>query len=96
MAHTTIMRWVHQYGPELNKRICPFQKLTNSPNERMKPTSKSKGQWKYLYMVVDSKGNTIDFMPSENRHFSRGQTILQESVNFTRTIWRLSLICFKS
>ncbi|MET3321507.1 UNVERIFIED_ORG: transposase-like protein [Peribacillus simplex] len=21
MAHTTIMRWVHQYGPELDKRI---------------------------------------------------------------------------
>ncbi|OSY02518.1 hypothetical protein S2E19_03898 [Bacillus mycoides] len=21
LAHTTIMRWVHQYGPELDKRI---------------------------------------------------------------------------
>jgi len=21
MAHTTIMRWVHQYGPELDKRV---------------------------------------------------------------------------
>ncbi|EOP59359.1 hypothetical protein IIW_04914, partial [Bacillus cereus VD136] len=21
VAHTTIMRWVHQYGPELDKRI---------------------------------------------------------------------------
>ncbi|MBJ7987717.1 IS6 family transposase, partial [Bacillus cereus] len=21
LAHTTIMRWVHQYGPELDKRV---------------------------------------------------------------------------
>ncbi|MDQ0272207.1 transposase-like protein [Cytobacillus purgationiresistens] len=21
MAHTTIMRWVHQYGPQLDKRV---------------------------------------------------------------------------
>jgi IS6 family transposase len=28
---------------------------------------KVKGQWKYLYGAVDSSGNTIDFMLSENR-----------------------------
>jgi IS6 family transposase len=28
---------------------------------------KVKGQWKYLYRAVDSNGNTIDFMLSENR-----------------------------
>jgi IS6 family transposase len=29
MAHTTIMRWVHQFGPELDKRIRPYLKSTN-------------------------------------------------------------------
>jgi len=29
MAHTTIMRWVHQYGPELDTRIRPHLRPTN-------------------------------------------------------------------
>ena len=29
LAHTTIMRWVHQYGPELNERIRKHLKSTN-------------------------------------------------------------------
>ncbi|MGG3452191.1 IS6 family transposase, partial [Domibacillus aminovorans] len=28
IAHTTIMRWVHQYGPELDKRIRRHLKQT--------------------------------------------------------------------
>jgi IS6 family transposase len=28
MAHTTIMRWIHQFGPEL-ERIRPYLKPTN-------------------------------------------------------------------
>ena len=30
LAHTTIMRWVHQYGLELNERIRTHLKLTNN------------------------------------------------------------------
>ncbi len=29
IAHTTIMRWVHQYGPELDKRIHRHLRQTN-------------------------------------------------------------------
>jgi IS6 family transposase len=29
IAHTTIMRWVHEYGPELDKRIRRHLKQTN-------------------------------------------------------------------
>ncbi|GMA65733.1 hypothetical protein GCM10025859_63470 [Alicyclobacillus fastidiosus] len=28
VSHTTIMRWVHQYGPEIDKRIRRFLKPT--------------------------------------------------------------------
>lgn len=67
MAHTTIMRWVHQFGPEVDKRIRPFLKPTNDSYRTDETYIKVKGQWKYLYRAVDSKGNTIDFMLSENR-----------------------------
>ncbi|CAM4262795.1 Transposase [Bacillus paramycoides] len=29
MAHTTIMRWVHQYGPQLAEKVRHHLKLTN-------------------------------------------------------------------
>ncbi len=29
IAHTTIMRWIHQYGPELDKKIRRHLKQTN-------------------------------------------------------------------
>ncbi|MFL0574775.1 MULTISPECIES: IS6 family transposase [Priestia] len=63
MAHTTIMRWVHQYGPELDER----------GKRHLKPTNDSWGvdetyiKVKYLYRVVDSEGSTIDFYLSESR-----------------------------
>jgi transposase-like protein len=67
MAHTTIMRWVHQFGPELDKRIRPYLKPTNDSFRVDETYIKVKGQSKYLYRAVDSSGNTIDFMLSENR-----------------------------
>jgi IS6 family transposase len=67
MAHTTIMRWIHQFGPELDKRIRPYLKPTNDSFRTDETYIKVKGEWKYLYRAVDSRGNTIDFMLSENR-----------------------------
>ncbi|CAI8929078.1 transposase [Bacillus sp. IT-79MI2] len=47
VAHTTIMRWVHQYGPELDKRIRRHLKQTN-------------GSWRVdeTYIKVKSNGCT--------------------------------------
>jgi IS6 family transposase len=54
MAHTTIMRWVHQFSPELDKRIRPYLKPTNDSFRTDETYIKVKGQWKYLYRAVDS------------------------------------------
>ena len=67
MAHTTIMRWVHQYGPQLDKRVRRHLKPTNDSWRVDETYIKVKGQWMYLYRAVDSKGNTIDFYLSETR-----------------------------
>ena len=67
MAHTTIMRWVHQYGPELDKRVRRHLKPTNDSWRVDETYIKVKGQWMYLYRAVDSKGNTIDFYLSKTR-----------------------------
>ncbi len=67
ISHTTIMRWVHEFGPEIDKRIRPYLKPTNDSRRTDETYIKVKGQWKYLYRAVDSMGKTIDFMLSENR-----------------------------
>lgn len=68
LAHTTIMRWVHQYGPELDKRIRRHLKQTNDSWGVDETCIKVKGQWMYLYRTVDSEGNTIDFYLSKSRN----------------------------
>ncbi|TKI34656.1 IS6 family transposase, partial [Bacillus mycoides] len=56
LAHTTIMGWVHQYGPELDKRVRRHLKSTNDSWRVDETYVKVKGQWMYLYRAVDSKG----------------------------------------
>lgn len=67
LAHTTIMRWVRQYGPEFDKRIRRHLKQTNNSWRVDDTYIKVKGQWIYLYRAVDSSGNTIDFYLSKSR-----------------------------
>jgi len=65
--HTTIMRWVHQYSPEIEKKIKKHFRPTNDPWRVDETYIKVKGEWKYLYRAVDSNGDTIDFMLSAKR-----------------------------
>lgn len=62
-----IMRWVHQYGPELDKRIRHYLKQTNDSWKVDETYIKVKRQRLYLYRAVDSKGKTIDFCLSKTR-----------------------------
>ena len=65
--HTTIMRWVHQYSPEIEKKVRRHLRPTNDSWRVDETYIKVKGEWKYLYRAVDSDGNTIDFMLSSKR-----------------------------
>ncbi len=55
MAHTTIIRWVHQYGPELDKRVRRHLKPTNDSWRVDKTYIKVKGQWMYLFAQKNGK-----------------------------------------
>ena len=67
ISHTTIMRWVHQYGPQLEEKVRHHLKTTNDSWRVDETYIKVKGQWMYLYRAVDSEGNTIDFYLSKSR-----------------------------
>ncbi len=62
--HSTIMTWVHQYSPEIEKKVTRhIRDLTNS--WRVDETYiKIKGNLKSFYRAVDLNGDTIDFMLS--------------------------------
>ncbi|CAK6481360.1 IS6 family transposase IS240C (plasmid) [Peribacillus frigoritolerans] len=67
IAHTAIMRWVHQYGPELDKGVRRYLKQTNDSWRVNETYIKVRGRWMYLYRAVDSEGNTIEFYLSKTR-----------------------------
>ena len=66
--HTTILRWIHQYSPEIEKKIRRHLRPTNDSWRVDETYIKVKGEWKYLYRAVDLAGNTIDFMLSAKRN----------------------------
>ncbi len=83
LTHTTIMRWVHQYGPELDERARCYLKSTNDSWRVDETYVKIKGQWMYLYRAVDSEGNTIDFYLSESRDKRAAKRLFKKALAFS-------------
>ncbi len=71
--HTTIMRWVYQYEPEIEKKIRKHLKTTNDSWRVDETYIKVKGTWMYLYRAVDSNGDTVEFMLSLKRDAKAGK-----------------------
>ena len=63
--HSTIMRWVYQYSPEIEKKV----------RRHLRPTNDS---WKYFYRAVDSNGDTIDFMLSAKRNLKAAKKFFKK------------------
>jgi IS6 family transposase len=81
ISHTTIMRWVHQYAPEIEHRIRPHLKPVNDSWRCDETYIKLKGHWTYLYRAVDSTGKTIDFMLSEKRDANAVERFFQKALS---------------
>jgi len=65
--HTTIYRWVQHYAPELDKRCRPHVKTTTDSWKVDETYIKIKKVWTYLYLAVDSQGQTLEFLLSPTR-----------------------------
>jgi len=79
--HTTIMRWVHQYSPEIEKRIRRHLRPTNDSWRVDETYIKVKGKWKYFYRAVNSDGDTIDFMLSSKRDRTAAKRFFKKALS---------------
>lgn len=68
IERSSICRWVHEYGPEINQRIKPHLKRTSDSWRVDETYVKVKGQWVYLYRAIDKSGQTLDWMLSRHRN----------------------------
>ena len=67
MAHTTIMRWVHHYAPEFERRWNRFARPVGHSWRVDETYVRISGKWFYLYRAVDREGKTVDFRLSSER-----------------------------
>ena len=71
---STIMRWVHRYAPELEKRVRWYQDYRATSWRVDETYVKVGGKWKYLFRAVDKHGQLIDSMLLE-RETSAQRTV---------------------
>ena len=80
LDHATINRWVIKYSPRLEEAFHR-RKRPVWISWRMDETYiKVKGQWYYLYRVVDKTGQTIDFLFTEHRDQEAARRFLTKAI----------------
>lgn len=87
LVHTTIMRWVHQYAPQIDRKIRPHLKRTGKSWRVDETYIKVKGKWTYLYRAVDKEGKTLDFVLRAKRDAKAASRFFKKTlkVNYTQS-----------
>jgi len=83
--HTTVFRWVQEYGPELERRCRPHLSSTNDSWRVDETYIEVKGKWKYLYRAVDSQGNTLDFLLTAKRNTQAAKRFFRQMLKAIHT-----------
>ena len=78
--HTTVWRWVQDYGPELEQRLRRHLKPTNKSWRVDETYVRVKGRWCYLYRAIDSAGATIDFLLSALRDADAAKRLFRKAL----------------
>ena len=85
MAHTTILRWVQHYSPEVEKRWKRYARSVGGAWRMDETYVRVRGEWMYLYRAVDKIGKTVDFFLSRNRDVNAAKAFLRKAMRQQRT-----------
>jgi transposase-like protein len=80
IAHTTIMRWVHYYALEFERRWNRFARPAGTSWRVEGTYVKVGGEWVYLYRAVDRAGNTVDFHLSPRRDVAGAKAFFRKAI----------------
>ncbi len=83
--HTTVFRWVQEYGQELDRRCRSHLRPTNNSWRVDETYIKVKGKERYLYRAVDSDGNTLDFLLTAKRDAQAAKRFFRKALNAVHT-----------
>jgi putative transposase len=78
--HATIQRWVVKYSPQLEEAFHRWKRPVGHSWRMDETYIKVKGQWRYLYRVVDKQGQPIDFLLTEHRDTEAALRFLKKAI----------------
>jgi transposase-like protein len=80
IAHTTILRWVQRYAPELDKHWRRFSTPAGTSWRVDETYVRIRGRWAYLYRAVDASGKTVDFRLSPRRNVASAKAFFRKAL----------------
>src|SRR5882724_5461469 len=87
VAHTTIMRWVIRYVPELEKRWNRFARPVGRSWRVDETYISVRGRWDYLYRAVDKQGKTVDFLLRPDRGIAAAHAFFRKALAAILNRW---------
>jgi transposase-like protein len=80
MAYATIMRWVHLYTPEFERRWNRFARPVGALWRVDETYVKVRGKWVYLIRAVNRAVHTVDFRLSARRDVVTAKAFFRKAI----------------
>ena len=80
VSHMSIYRWIMKFGPELESKFRKHKLPVNGSWRVDETYVKIAGEDRYLYLAVDKRGNTIDFLLTAKRDLKAARRFFKKAI----------------